>query len=469
MPADTVSQFERTCGSVIIIVLALFFGTAGCGDYEEPQGTQDIIGTADETITAPDVPTGNVIADIGESIEFSASGAKSSRGHALEYRFDFDAEGERDITNWSSSNKGRTSFSKQGSPVVKAQARCSQHPQNVSPWSEGLAVMVGQGPETEILKVVNSFVVGGDLQVEEIDFGDAIADTVPYGSWITVFYKGTDTTAALGDCDDTINKCLSYQKRYERDSARIPGSYSQIEWRPGDAEDNNPFGVSDSTSMNIGSVEYLIQVRAVDGVERLDNTPAELLIVGNFDPTLDSRSLENHTGEVIGDDGTILWDWWAPADSGVVVVDSELMKTKTFYFVIKAEGHDHPKERPGAGIHSWFYEFKNVGADGTTGFARSDRWTDAAMVNALSDTFTWVAVYPEGDVNGDEIFVNNPPEWNGKSYDFSVMGRDLPAAEEFLQKLFIDGNDRLINHYVTGELGRWTAAGGFRFHIMLTR
>jgi hypothetical protein len=145
------------------------------------------------------------------------------------------------------------------------------------------------------------------------------------------------------------------------------------------------------------------------------------------------------------------------------------MKTKTFYFVIGATGHDHPKERPGAGVYSWYYEFKNVGVAGTTRFARSDRWIDGATVNALSDTFTWVAVYPESDVSGDEIFVNNPPEWNDKSYDFSIIGRDLPGSEEFLQKLFVNGQDFLINQYVTGEMGRWTAAGGLRFHIVLTR
>ncbi|MEJ2721216.1 MAG: hypothetical protein P8181_08745, partial [bacterium] len=317
--------------------------------------------------------------------------------------------------------------------------------------------------------VINSYRVGEDLREDEIDFTDAVPDTVPYGSWITVFYTAADTTAGGDECDDPMNKCLAYQKRFSRDSARIPGSFSQTSWLPADREDTNPFGVRDSTSMNIGSVEYTFEVRGVDMYDRRDRTPAQLSIVGNFDPVLDGAAIANHTGEIIGDGDTLVWNWWEPADSGLVVQGSELMKTKTFYFVIEAAGHDHPKERDGAGVYSWFYEFANVGAGGTTPFAHSDQWIDGETVDALSDTFTWVAVYPESDINGDEIFVDNPPSWNGKSFDFSIMGRDLPSNESFSQSMFVDGQSQLINQYPAGGLGRWTAPDGFRWHMVLRR
>jgi len=455
--------------SVAVIVFVGCFALSSCGDYNEPKGADEIIGTAKESVSAPDVPTADVIADVNESVEFTATGAKSNRGHSLEYRFDFDAEGGGDYSPWSPSQKASNSYAEPGTPVVKAQARCAVHRQEVSKWSEGLVLMIGQGPETEITEVEGAYFAGGGLQKFKIDFQDGVPDTVPYGTWITVRYKGADTTIAAANCTDPINKCVRYQKRFSRDSDRIDGWFSQTAWLPDDSEDNNPIGVTDSTSMNIGSVEYVIQFRAVDSNGRRDGSPAELSIVGNYDPTLDSYTIKNHTGEVIGDGGTVIWNWWQPVDSGLTVENSQLMKTKTFYFVIEATGHDDPRERPGSGVHSWFYEFKNVGSSGTSAFARSDRWVDAATVDALSDTFTWVAVYPEADINGDEVFVNDPPAWNGQSFDFSVMGRDLPSGEVFAQSLFVGGESRLINQYQTGEVGRWTPSGELRIRIELRR
>ncbi|UCH83940.1 MAG: hypothetical protein JSW50_16120 [Candidatus Latescibacterota bacterium] len=465
MPMVYAFPLKRFALAAIAVMVVL----AGCGDYDAPKGTDEIVGTAKEAVSAPDRPAGKVIVEVDENVEFTASGAKSSRGHALEYRFDFDAEGDRDFSPWSSSHKASVAFSKQGSPVIKAQARCAEHRQEVSGWSEGLVMMVGQGPETEITKVEGSYFAGATLKRFEIDFQDGVPDTVPYGTWITVRYKGIDTTIASAECTDPINKCMRYQKRFARQSDRVDGWYSQTPWLPEDPEDNNLIGVTDSTSMNIGSVEYTIQVSASDSHDRRDGTPAELSIVGNFDPTLDSHSIKNHTGEEIGDGGTIVWNWWEPVDSGLTVENSQLMKTKTFYFVIEATGHDDPRERPGSGVYSWFYEFIDVGSSSTSQFARSDRWVDAATVNALSDTFTWVAIYPEADVNGDDVFVNNPPSWNGQSYDFSVVGRDLPSNESFTQRMFVDGENQLIKQYPTGELGRWTVRGELRFRIELRR
>ncbi|UCG53470.1 MAG: hypothetical protein JSW58_07925 [Candidatus Latescibacterota bacterium] len=452
--------------SVALVMVGLLWS---CGDYEPPKGANEIIGTSDEKVTVPETPTGNVFVDVGESMMVTTGGATSSRGHLVEYRFDFDADGEHDYSAWGIDARVEKAWTSAGIKGVKAQARCSRHPNVTSKWSDGLTVMVGQGPETELIQVLNFYKVGQNEFTDEIDFLDDIPDTVPYGSWITIFYRGIDTTQASSQCSDPVNKCLSYQKSYVRDSDRVPGSHAQTPWMPADPEDNNPFGANDSTSMNIGSVEYTIRARAVDFYGRVDPTPAEIPIIGNFDPTLDSFTIKNHSGESIGDGETLVWDWWEPVDSGLVVIGSELKKTKTFYFVIEATGHDHPKEREGSGVYSWFYQFANVGIPGTQKFARSENWVDGIMVNALSDTFEWVAVYPSDDMNGDEVFVNNPPEWNDKSYDFSVMGRDLPSNEVFDQYVFVNGQRQPINSYSAAQLGRWTSPDGSRFHIVLRR
>ena len=42
---------------------------------------------------------------------------------------------------------------------------------------------------------------------------DAVPDTVPEGSWTTVFYRGIPQIPGSGLCVDPINECLSFQKQ----------------------------------------------------------------------------------------------------------------------------------------------------------------------------------------------------------------------------------------------------------------
>ena len=84
MSTENVVPQKPIVAAVLIATLAAVLGLSACGSYEEPQGTAEIVGTAGEVVTAPDVPTGDVVIDVGETVEFAAEGARSSRGHVLE-------------------------------------------------------------------------------------------------------------------------------------------------------------------------------------------------------------------------------------------------------------------------------------------------------------------------------------------------------------------------------------------------
>ncbi len=456
----------------LIIIMAVVV-VAGCGRDETP-GTVDVIKPPDEWVSKPDVPMGERVVGIDEQKEFLVRGAKNSRGHPLQYRFDFDAVGGHNFSQWIAPDTHgnaleSVSYTESGEYTVKAQAWCAYHTSIESEWSEGLGIEAGLGPDTEIFHIVNMYTIGRTTFADTINFRDAIPDTVPYRSWITIFYKGEDTTLAASECPDPMNECLAYQVQYSRDSDRLPGAGATSQWVPYPPEDSNPYGTTDSTSMNIGSLEYTIRARAVDWFDRPDMVPPEIEIVGNFDPTLDGLVIRNENGDMVGDSQTLFWNFWEPADSELVIVGTDLKVRKMFFFVVDATGHDHPKERQDSGVFSWFYQFERESEPGIyDSLGRSGNWVDGIAVNSLKDTIRWVVEYPVSDVNGDEVF-NNLPGWIDRWYDFSVMGRDIPRNESFDQYVFFYGEKQLANSYLTDLLGRWTAPGNQQIKFSIVR
>ena len=334
----------------------------------------------------------------------------------------------------------------------------------------GLTVTVGLVPVTEIVRVINSYRVGGMTFTDSINFRDAIPDTVPYGSWLKVYYEGTDAGFDFSQCQDLLNKCFTYQMRYEAVSNKVSSFHDMSSWLPFDPVDTNPIGATDSMSINIGSAEYTIWARTTGISGTPDPTPPSFDIIGNFCPTLDSFGIENYDGNTIADGDTINFDWWAPVDSGNTVIDgTRLMKTKTFSFVIRGTGHDHPRERDGSGVKSWQYRFLRTDNGQEDFLAKSGTWADGLLPNELIDTFTFIAVYPDSDVVGDSLFVQAPPKWHQTTYDFSVQGRDLTVLEVFEQKMFFDGGPQLVNQHFVGELARRTEENKMRIHIRLVR
>jgi hypothetical protein len=364
---------------------------------------------------------------------------------------------------------------------------------DVKDFEEGVVqIVVNFEPDTELLQVVNTYFIGISAFTDTIDFEDGVPDTVPYQSWIRLWYRGWDSPYDSSLCNDDVNECIGYQVQYERDSERIAGASSRSRWLPDEPEDNNGFGTTDSTSMNIGSVEYKIRARAVDGrgpfpelgIEEIeyvkaDGTPPEFEIIGNYDPTLDSAELVNYDGTVVGAGDTIVWDWWNPSNyqgspTDTLLIDigtGEVFVVKEFYFDVNAIGHDHPKEDVNFGVQGWFYVFNRVDDGAFQKFARARSWVEGPSPNVLSDRHYVRYQYlldPVGDPGGRSI-LDNPPDFWDSEYEFSIFGRDIALGEEFEQFMFVNEEKRKLNSYQTASLGRWTETVTQRFYLRMMR
>ncbi|MBN1998015.1 right-handed parallel beta-helix repeat-containing protein [candidate division KSB1 bacterium] len=115
--------------------------TSPCIDAGDPSSENDPDGTrADmgalyfhqaENITAPNILTGPSRGKVGQTLEFATGGSESSRGHDLEYQFNW---GSGNLSDWNGTQSNHV-FNGPGVKEVKARARCQQHTEIISDWS----------------------------------------------------------------------------------------------------------------------------------------------------------------------------------------------------------------------------------------------------------------------------------------------------------------------------------------------
>jgi hypothetical protein len=122
----------------------------------------------EETITQPTIPDGPADAVVGAASTYKTS-ATSNLGHVLQYRFDLDPEGATDYTPWSLADSISVIWPDTGRYALKAQARCAEHTDKFSPWS-------------------NAKYVGADVEIVTMPYGptgdDPVQPTMP-GSYCT--------------------------------------------------------------------------------------------------------------------------------------------------------------------------------------------------------------------------------------------------------------------------------------------
>jgi hypothetical protein len=449
----------------------------GQTNIETPFEARDCLLISGEYVSQPDTPTGDGLTNMGRFINVSTGGAATSLGHPVEYRFDLDADGAHRYTDWSQNWSAQVNWDSAGTYTVTGEARCALHRRFVSLPSQGrLNVKVNEGPDTQIFNMINTYYINFQRFDEFIDINDAIPDTVPYGSWINIFYRGIRPPADSTNCFDFDNECLRYQNNYTSRSTFVP-FMSTIPWLPFTPKDSNPFGTSDSTSMNVGSLEYTVRARTTDEFGFVDITPPEVEIIGNFDPTLDAFGLENFDGFFAGDGDSIDWDWLAPANLDPLMpsisdtVDfsvSPPQTVKRWYFLVAATGHDHPKEPTGSGVKAWLYRFTRADDPNfEQPFARSGSWADGMTVNVLRDSVVLEVRYEWSfvDSTSSKEAWRNLPDWLNRGYDYSMQGRDTKSTDVFRQYMWVDGVRTLLNEFPTGVLGRRTVQRQLPFYI----
>lgn len=453
---------KRVLNCVIAAGVAAAF-TVGCGTEEAPPPPVGVT----EVVTVPIAPSGQEDPNKYDTVTYRTGGAASSLDHPLEYRLDLDSGGPGDFTDWSPADTFLVTWRSSGGRVVRAQARCSIHKSAESEWSDGVIVRVGTVPATEIIRVTNRYWVDGSKSEVDVDFADGVPDTVPYGSWITVYFQGVDSTVD-DNCPDLSNNCWRYQMRHDWFSPRDASMFGQTPWLPVEGQDTDLASVVDSMSMNIGTVNYTVHARVQIVFGTADPDPPSFEIAGNFPPSLDDFYLEDPRGNAMADGDTIILNWWEPEDSSLFVRGTQLMKRKTFFFVVRASGHDDPRDASD-GL-SWRYRFPFVDDPSQEArFARSGAWVDGVTTEALCDTHRYTAEYPESDVRGDAIFIDRPPSWQDRSLDFLIKARDLPTSTYFEQIVIVEGVPRTMNFYITDSSTIETTQRQLRFHIKLVR
>ncbi|MFC1611669.1 glycoside hydrolase family 20 zincin-like fold domain-containing protein, partial [Myxococcota bacterium] len=88
---------------------------------------------ADETVTPPGAPSAPAVAYTQIVHETWLDGAASSLGHDLEYRVDW---GDGRVSEWAATAEATVTWTAPGTYSARAQARCVDHPEVVSDWSE---------------------------------------------------------------------------------------------------------------------------------------------------------------------------------------------------------------------------------------------------------------------------------------------------------------------------------------------
>lgn len=367
---------------------------------------------------------------------------------------------------------------------LKLAAQCvddagAQSVVDASSFTKGVARMViNFEPDTRIFAVLNTYFKGTTAFVDTVRFGPGVPlDTVPFGSWVKLLYNGWDDQRDSIQCTDVADRCITYQIQYTR-YAQLAGGPSEggstfsstIRWLPDEPEDSQPGSTSDSTSMNVGSEEYAIRVRSVDEYGKHDGTPDEVRLIGNFSPTLDSYGVQGYDGVVVPPGDTLVWSWANPAKTSLDLSNpTDPAILKTFYFVVRGTGHDHPKEPQGAGIKSWLYTFRRTDDPSIIQkFAHAGAWTDGAVTNTFADTFKLVVKYKLlTDPNGDAARAQMPSYLN-KGYSFSMRGRDTSSVARFDQIIWLHGARVIQNSYNTSTIGRLTGRGTYDFFFALT-
>jgi len=387
---------------------------------------------------------------------------------------------------------------------------------DASSFQRGVAqVVVNFDPDTRINRITNTYNDGTGPVTKDVDFDDpfAVPDTVPFRSWIKLYYQGWDDKRdkpfRCPPSDQGFDSCIKFQISYERRSNRVAGATGKSGWLPsGAVHDTDSTAAADSNTVNVGSLEYDFSVRSIDENGTVDGTPASVHIVGNYDPTLDSIQLEDITptlwdtpqpAKVLNLTGaepdTIVWNFWkgvgwpyAFPDTIDIFGNSEYIKT--FKWRFRATGHDDPKEAPGfAGIRSWNFDIRDSAGQRWRLGQATGEWRDAITIDVLDDVFTLTIRYPSpfsagpgnGDPNGDTVFAKLPGFMN-QDLTVTIQGRDTGSkAKTFSQWVHIgipppgqkarhgEAEKILVNDFSTVTLGRWTQKQRFKFHVKLVR
>jgi hypothetical protein len=313
-------------------------------------------------------------------------------------------------------------------------------------------VVVNHDPDTEILFGENFYTDRSGTPNEDIiDFADGEPDTLPYNSLLRMHYLGWDDPKdSLEFTDPPVP--IRFQFKFERWGYGLNGGVASHRpaWMPEDgAEDTNCNSNEDSTTMRIGTYDYLFLAKAFDEQYRYDHTPDTVSFVGNFPPTIDkvaiaydsipyspSLELKDFEGDTvyiaIGKPLTI---------RGADTVASYMVEydpvsgiwNQFFKMYINAGGHDDPRDPggPDYGVRGWWY---SILAEEDFYYRNEESWTYDFDPDTMLQEISFRLVIPSDPDSPtprpDPGFIEDPPLWMGHQ-DLRVRAADLSIKEIF--------------------------------------
>lgn len=176
-----------------------------------------VITEAVETISRPTVTTYPEYGDLGEELSFYAQYAESNLYHQLEYQWDY---GDGTISAWvaagGSGAGGTHTFSAAGAYEVRARARCAEHTDIESDWSNAVTVNIVTGAETvstpriydPVSEEDRTIQVGESITIRQTDASSNLGHELQYrfdfgdgfiSPWSNVHYQSYSGYSAIGD------------------------------------------------------------------------------------------------------------------------------------------------------------------------------------------------------------------------------------------------------------------------------
>ncbi|MEI9476673.1 MAG: fibronectin type III domain-containing protein [Deltaproteobacteria bacterium] len=117
-----------------------FAVTAYDTGYNESGFSNEVYGTATETVLTPTVLSGATGGITGTSYMYTTGGSSSNLGHSVQYQFDWKGDGT-ELSAWGSGTQSKT-WAAAGAYHVRARSRCATHTSVVSLWSGSVTVSI---------------------------------------------------------------------------------------------------------------------------------------------------------------------------------------------------------------------------------------------------------------------------------------------------------------------------------------
>jgi uncharacterized repeat protein (TIGR02543 family) len=156
-----------------------------------------------EEISPPITPKGVLRGDTGTSYRFSTGRSASNLRHPVEYQFDWKGDEATGLSSWGAATQFKI-WTLAGNYQVKGRARCVDHPNIVSEWSEAIPVSVAEKPFVHLTSPN-----GGEAYrvgtTHTISWESGYLNST--GGRIYLFYRYGNAWHPIGDVSATEKSC----------------------------------------------------------------------------------------------------------------------------------------------------------------------------------------------------------------------------------------------------------------------